>query len=507
MVFCVFLTSAPSLAAPATKASGSSTTSGQPQYGGILKVIVTAIPNNIGYLPMMNADAQLRAAMYAERLMDVDMKGDLVPCLAESWKVDPDNLTVTFNLRKGVKFHDGTDFNAAAVKWNFQELMNAGSMPCGRYIKSIDVVDDYTIRFNLAKQNSHIVYDIWRPWIFSPTAFQKNGKDWAITHAVSTSAFKVVDFQRDVVIKLEKFEGYWRPGRPYLDGIELRGVKDPATCSMMMQAGQADLWLQATTLEAADLRDRGFEAKVATSTFNNIYTDSNNPNSPFAMKKVREAVEYAMDRPAMSKALGYGFTIPMNQLAPPGTSGYNPEYKGRPYDPAKARQLLSEAGYPNGFKTNLNLLSPVLNLGTVIQNNLGTIGIEMKLEVTDPGRYWAKQFKDGWDGLHLGVAAISPEYCVAWLHHFGRDPDIKFASMAKSPEFIATCDKVMAARDIPSMRVLTRPMVTQASEDATAIPLYTNPALTITQKYVNTSYCRDLYWTGWRIGDDWMSKK
>src|SRR4030042_1103756 len=140
-------------------------------------------------------------------------------------------------------------------------------MPCGRYIKSIEVVDDYTIRFYLKQNNSHIVYDIWRPWIFSPTAFQKNGKDWAITHAVSTSAFKVVDFQRDVVIKLEKFEGYWRSGRPYLDGIELRAVKDPATCSMMIQAGQADLWLQATTLEAADLRDKGHEVRVATSTF------------------------------------------------------------------------------------------------------------------------------------------------------------------------------------------------------------------------------------------------
>jgi ABC-type transport system substrate-binding protein len=493
MAFSAFLMSTPTL--------------GQPQYGGTLKAIVTSIPNNIGYLPMMNADAQSRASMYAERLMDVDIKGDLVPCLAESWKVDTDNLAVTFYLRKGIKFHDGTDFNAEAARWNFQEALNTGTMVCGRYIKSIDVVDDYTIRFNLKQKNSHIVYDIWRPWIFSPIAFQKNGKDWAITHTVSASAFKVVEFQRDVVIKMEKFEDYWRRGRPYLDGIELRAVKEPATCSVMIQAGQADLWLQATPLEAAELRDKGYDVRFGISTFNNIYPDSNNPNSPFAQKKVREAVEYALDRPAMSKALGYGFTIPMNQLAPPDTSGYNPDYKGRPYDPVKAKQLLAEAGYPNGFKTSLNLLPTVVNLGTVIQNYLGTIGIEVKLDVTDPGRYWAKQFKDGWNGLHLGVAAISPEYCVAWLHHFGRDPDIKFVNLAKSPEFLAACDKVMGARDIPNMRALTRQMVTQASEDCLAIPLYTNPALTITQKYVNSTYCKDIYWTGWRIGDDWMSKK
>src|SRR4030042_653924 len=242
MVFCAFLMSTLTL--------------GQPQYGGILKVIVTAIPNNIGYLPMMNPDAQLRASMYAERLMDVDIKGDLVPCLAESWKVDPDNLTVTFYLRKGVKFHDGTDFNAEAVRWNFQELLNAGAMPCGRDIKSIEGGDDYTIRFNLKQKNSHIVYDIWRPWIFSPTAFQKNGKDWAITHAVSTSAFKVVEFQRDVVIKMEKFDGYWRRGRPYLDGIELRAVKDPATCSVMVQAGGGGIWVTGTPFRTGGIQEK-----------------------------------------------------------------------------------------------------------------------------------------------------------------------------------------------------------------------------------------------------------
>ena len=106
MLFSTFFVPALTLPAPATSPSG------QPQYGGILKVIVTAIPNNIGYLPMMNADAQSRASMYAERLMDVDIKGDLVTCLAESWKIDTDNLAVTFFLMKGIKFHDGTGFNA-----------------------------------------------------------------------------------------------------------------------------------------------------------------------------------------------------------------------------------------------------------------------------------------------------------------------------------------------------------------------------------------------------------
>jgi peptide/nickel transport system substrate-binding protein len=185
-----------------------------------------------------------------------------------------------------------------------------------KYIKSVDVVDDYSVKFSLTDANSHIVYDIWRLWIFSPTAYQKNGKDWASAHPVSTAAFKVVDFQRDVLIKMEKFDGYWRPGRPYLDGIELRLVKDPATASVLIQSGQADMWVQGTTQEMADLRDRGFDVLTGTSTFNIIAPDSSNPNSPFAKKAVREAMEYALDRPTMAKALGFGFWTPLDQLAP-----------------------------------------------------------------------------------------------------------------------------------------------------------------------------------------------
>ncbi|MBN1227063.1 MAG: ABC transporter substrate-binding protein [Deltaproteobacteria bacterium] len=477
-----------------------------PQYGGILKIIAQDIPNNIGYPPKMDPRGMSRSMMWAERLMDVDLNGDLIPVLAESWDFASDGLAITFNLRKGVKFHDGTDFNAEAVKWNFEEDLKTGTVPCGRFIKSVEIIDDHTIRFHLAKRNSHIIYDLWRPWMISPTAVKENGIDWAVTHAVTTAPFKVVDYQRDILIKLKKFEGYWRPGRPFLDGIEIRVVKEPATCSMMMQAGQADLWFLATPQEAADLRDNGFEVRIGTSTFNNIYPDSLNPDSPFADKKVREAVEYAIDREAMSDALGFGFTIPLNQLSPPNTTGYNPGYKGRPYNPEKAKQLLKEAGYPDGLKVTMELPPTMLNAGTVIKNYLGEVGIDVDLNVLDMGKFYANQFRNGWKGLHLGVIAVSPEYCVAFIHHLGREPDIKFVSLGKTEKFLESIDRVLEAPNIPAMRELTKKMVIQASEDAITIPVYTNPAITVMQKKVNSNYCKEVYWTGWRICDDWISK-
>jgi peptide/nickel transport system substrate-binding protein len=493
----------PTQAASPTSAAPSS----QPQYGGTFKVITTILPANIGYLPTMTSDGTLRSSMWAERLMDLDPQGNLVPCLAESWNISPDGLLYTFNLRKGVKFQDGTDFNADAVKWNYQQALEAKALPDSQFIKSIDVADPYTIKFTLNQTNSLEMLALWRPWLFSPTAIQQNGKDWAVTHPVSTSAFKVTEYQRDVVIKMEKNTNYWRQGRPYLDAIEYRLVKDPTTCSMIMQSGQADMWIQATPQEAADLRDSGMAVVQSTQNFNTLAPDSATASSPFANSKVREALEYALDRPAIAKALGRGFADPMDRLAVPGSAGWDPSYKPRTFDPAKARQLLSEAGYASGLDTSIILQAPNTNLATVIQNYLNAVGIRAKLDVADSGKFYSSQQTDGWKGLILTVTAISPEYAGAFVKHYSKTPDVKFVSLAKTDQFYAAVDKVLAAKDTASLRDATRLMVTQASLDAMVIPVSTNPSLNPVQKYVNTTYTKVLYPVGWKIGDDWLAKK
>ena len=306
---------------------------------------------------------------------------------------------------------------------------------------------------------------------------------------------------------MEKFEGYWNPARPYLDKVEFRIIKEPATASVMMQAKQADFWFSASPREAADLRDQGLTVITGPSFIHNIYPDSKKPDSPFADKRVREAIEYAIDRKAMSDALGFGFTTPINQLAPPGSAGYNPDFKGRPYNPEKAKRLLAEAGYAQGIKTTMGLRATELDKATVIQNYLAEIGIDVKLDVSAPGRYWGMIFRNGWNGLLLGVSAINPEYSVAWLHHFGPEPSVKFVSLGKSPEFLEACTNVVKAPDIPTMRNLTMKMITQASQDDMAIPLLNDVTIAVTQKNVETSFLRVLTFSSWNMGEDWMRQK
>jgi ABC-type transport system substrate-binding protein len=154
----------------------------------------------------------------------------------------------------------------------------------------------------------------------------------------------------------------------------------------------------------------------------------------------------------------------------------------------------------------MGLLPDDKDLGVVIQNYLAAIGIEVKLDVMDPGRYWGKIFVDGWEGLHLGVSAINPEYCVGWLDHFGPAPVVKFVSLAKGAEYLKICEKLVKAPDVKTMRDLTKEMITQASEDAMFIPLYYDVGVGIMQDNVHSTYYTALDWTGWTFWNDWKGK-
>jgi len=125
----------------------------------------------------------------------------------------------------------------------------------------------------------------------------------------------------------------------------------------------------------------------------------------------------------------------MDRLAIPDSAGFDPNYKPRTFDVAKAKQLLAEAGYAGGIDTTMTLQATFSNLGAVLQNYLSAVGIKAKLEVADSGKFYSAQQADGWKGLLMTVVAISPEYSVAFTHHFSKTPDVKFVSLAIADAF------------------------------------------------------------------------
>ena len=167
------------------------------------------------------------AQLSCDTLLRGDKKGNIIPWLAESYKIADDQKSITFSLRKGVKFHDQSDFNALVAKWNLDNFIDAKMQ---ENWASVDVVDDYTIRVNFTKWQNTLLSTFVEPtfpaFIVSKTAFEKNGKDWMRTHPVGTGPFIFDSSVLDVNYKVKRNPDWWVKGKPYLDGINYIIVGD-----------------------------------------------------------------------------------------------------------------------------------------------------------------------------------------------------------------------------------------------------------------------------------------
>jgi peptide/nickel transport system substrate-binding protein len=398
----------PAPATPAPATAPSAAVSG-PQYGGILKVLGGAGGANVNFgWPPEGIRQVLPSGLPAiETLIREDVNLKLQPFLATAWQVAPDKSSITFNLRQGVKFHDGTDFNADAVKFNLDAEMEA-KQPAAQDWKSVDVIDNYTVRINLSHWDNSILSGLaWMPtgMMVSPTAIKTHGKDWAKTHPVGTGPFKFVSWTPDVSLEYTKFEDYWQKDKPYLDGIKFISTANPQAALLAFQAGEGDLITSFDAKIMGDLKAMGAEMIYMPDGAICLHPDDANADSPFSNVKVRQALEYAIDREAIGKTLGYGFFNAAYQWARPGAVGYIPDLDVRKYDPAKAKQLLAEAGYPNGFKCQLGTnIYP--NHSQAIQGYLKEVGIDASIwDLSAPGAYANAQTQGYHDALFIAAAA------------------------------------------------------------------------------------------------------
>ncbi len=353
-----------------------------PVRGGKMVISFGRPAVNFGYPPKISGPDNNYARPFFERLITVDDNGAYVPELATSWDIAPDGKSITFKLRQGVKFHDGTDFNADAVKFNYTPFIPPkSSIMAG--VDSIDVVDNYTVRFNLPNYNNLIMYQLaidMRCCIASPTAIEKNGVDWASTNPVGTGPFKLKQFERNVSVKYVKNPDYWDKNLPYLDEMEFIAIPDPMTQLSSFKAGELNVITDAGIQIVDQVRKEGNQVVTAPASARSIIMDTKNPDSIFANQKVREAIEYAIDKEAIVDGPGLGLYKSMYQIVMTTSPDFNSACPPRKYDPAKAKQLLTEAGYPNGFSFKLLIDETEWMDGvTAVQSYLSKVGITMEI--------------------------------------------------------------------------------------------------------------------------------
>jgi peptide/nickel transport system substrate-binding protein len=479
----------------------------KPIYGGILKGIRQSFPKVLGYPPEMSPTDSIAALPYAERLTNWDAKGNMVPELAESWEEDRDKLTITFHLRKGVRFSDGTPFNAEAVKWNWRMRLDKTRLPYGKYVKKFEVLDDHTIRVHVTAFNNQLAFNYGWQQQYSPTAFYTHGLDWVRKHGIGTGPFKLAEFKRDTIIKYEKNDDYWRKGYPYLDGIEVRFIPDSMTAAAMLEAGEADVWIDVRYVQnILDFEKKGYKINWGPGFFWALLPNSRDASSKFSNPKVREALEHAIDRPAVARMLGHGKYEPLSQMAPSDWPGHVPGYDPRPYNPEKAKALLAEAGYPNGFKTTILAYAATgQEPGAAVQAFLAAVGIDAKLDLADPGRFYGSVFGRGWSDLALAVSGINPDATDIFVH-YGPDPmTFRTGNIKKSAEYLALAEDALHTYDMAGMVEKIKKVVVQGGEDAMVVPLFVSAQANVMQSYVHSKYMliHSVYWQPY---DSWMEK-
>jgi peptide/nickel transport system substrate-binding protein len=353
----------------------------------------------IGWIAEAAGESLRTMQLSIETLLSGQVDGSMAPGLATSYDLntDPANASVTLHLRKGVKFQDGSDFNAQAVKWNLEQTKaGTANASTSMYWKSFDILDDYTIRINFTTWQNRINMGLGMPAtnMVSQAAFTKNGIDWMRINMVGTGAFSQSSYQRDVVTKTLRNPNYWDAGKPYLNEVDYLYVSDEMTRVALFKSGGAEvLDLNYNGRIANELKASGYTVASALGGCNMLMPDSLNADSPWSNAKVRQAAEYAIDKVTLNNTFGYGYSQVAYQMPSPSSSVYDPNFSGaRVYDVAKAKQLLTEAGYPDGFKTRIVAVNSVnRDIIVAIQSYLAKVGIQASVEFPEIAQFQGYQ--------------------------------------------------------------------------------------------------------------------
>lgn len=439
-----------------------------------------------------------------ETLVKCGKEGDqIVPCLAESWSSSEDGLTWLFKLRQGIRFHDGTVFNANAVVFNFQRWMDEenryhngsfsywnivfGGFP--GFVKSVKANSAYSLEIKLSKPYAPFLNVLAMPafGIVSPEAIKKYGED-LFEHPVGTGPFLLESWERNKSIVLVRNEKYWN-GIAKVDEVEFRVI--PSSKDRLEELRQGSIHI-ADYLSPGDIVDIKYDPNLylyMRPSFNVGYIAMNNEKYPFSMREVRVAINHAIDKERLINEVFDNLAKPASTYIPTSLWGYNENLEPYEYNPEKSRRLLSEAGLPNGFKTTIWVMDAArdyfpkpLQAAEFIRDSLKEVNIDVEIKVFSWNEYLKR--------IHNGEHEIA---LIGWTGDF-TDPDnflyTMFASENAKPGLAGNysfykskdADKLLAqarqTTNIVFRKSLYRSLQEIVNYDAPSVPLvHTMPVM------------------------------
>ena len=469
----------------------------EPVKGGTLIVATTNDTPDLDIQKYLSSSQHNALLPLFDGLVEKDWTADadyppIIPGLAESWSVSEDGKLYTFKLRQGVKFHDGTPFNAEAANFNFQRMTNpqhkyydpqVGSTAQGvlKGLKGSKVVDEYTFQIELSEPNTGFIEamaSLPNYYIESPAAFDKYGKDVG-QHAVGTGPFKLVEWVRGQRTVMARSDDYWGK-KPYVDTMVYRPILEPAARAAALKAGEVqiawDLPVDQVDSFKADKRFNVYLRGIPATKVIECWQK----NGPFSDIKVRKAVNMAIDRETLANVVLKGTAVPATQLYGIGAASYD---KSLPvfekFDPAGAKKLLAQTKWPNGFSFFI-ITSPenepvagALQAYEFVQSNLADIGVKMDIRVRDNavmGETYMKAkaddecvtFDRGYDTDYILDMGYNGKGCV---------PNGMNDQCYNNPEVTALMEKAYTAKNIDEWRALHQQAQKLIVADSGSIPL------------------------------------
>ena len=461
-----------------------------------------------------------------ERLVEtqtnLDGTSELVPGLAENWDISDDGLIYTFYLRKGVKFQNGEEFKADDVVYTFERMLKpetnalnqdfimavkgAADMMEGTTdkLEGLEVIDDYTIKMTLEDPFAPFLANLATPGvsIYNRKFTEEAGDQFGLMpeKTCGTGPFMLSKWELNSETQIDAFDGYWK-GRPKLDAVNFKTVKDADTQRMMFENGELDEFdcdeapSQIAYFAESDKYKDWIKVGNRVGT---TYYSINQGIEPFNDVRIRKAFQMSFDKQQLLNTLYDGRGTVANGIIPPGLIGYNPDLPEIKYDPEKAKKLMSEAGYPNGFEMDICMVtdSPdTLRINEMVQSMLSKVNIKANIVQKDEASWYGVRAEG-----NLG------SYTVSWSADFN-DPDnffytffapqntVKRSFNYDNPE---ASNKVAEARKmndqderIKLYQELEKQII---QEDAAWVPLYSRQHIYVVNPRVQNYV---VMWNGW----------
>jgi len=413
----------------------------KPIHGGTLTITLSAEPPGLD--PTTNPAATIKRVVHynlLEGLLKVDRSGKVVPALAKSYRVSKDGKEFTFVLHSGIKFHDGKTCTAEDVQYTFERLLDPQTAaPYRMYyeaIESVQVVGPATVKFKMKKYDSNFLFNLARG---DAVIINRQAVDRLKSVPVGTGPFKIVEWKRGDSVIMVKNADYYLKGLPYLDKVVFKFIPDPSAQLAALRAGDVDVIAYDLTPENAPTLEKDARFKVLKgNTTTDVIMAMNHSRKPFNDVRVRQAITLAVDRKAVIQGAVAGYGTPIGSHMDP-TNPYYVDLSGLyPYNPERAKKLLADAGYPNGFEAVLKLPEPYAyarRSGEIIADQLSKVGIRLTLEVIQMGQWVDRVFKNAdYDSTIMGHAEPFDIEIYSRPNYYFRYNSPKFQELMKKAE-------------------------------------------------------------------------